>query len=109
MIKTITNSESSGFAAKSDSTIAIAQTSAINFAIVMRDPRLLVIWDIPHVALGISTEVRPTGQTSDRYYTLIREFPLRPLGSDKDLDQAIAMLDSSSRPFVSSGAPFLNE
>jgi HTH-type transcriptional regulator/antitoxin HigA len=39
------------------------------------------------------TEVRPTGETSDRYFALIREFPLRPLGSDKDLDQAIAMID----------------
>jgi hypothetical protein len=42
------------------------------------------------VARGKTTEVRPPDRTSDRYFVLIRELPLRPLRSDGELDQAIA-------------------
>ncbi len=40
-----------------------------------------------------TTEVQPSDRTSDRYFALVREFPLRPLGSDTELDQAVAMID----------------
>jgi HTH-type transcriptional regulator/antitoxin HigA len=39
------------------------------------------------------TDVHPARRTSDRYFALVREFPLRPIGSDKELDKAIAMVD----------------
>ena len=42
---------------------------------------------------GKTTEVRPPDRTSDRHLVLIRELPLRPLRSDGELDQAIAMID----------------
>jgi HTH-type transcriptional regulator/antitoxin HigA len=45
------------------------------------------------VARGKTTEVAPTERTTDRYFALIRAFPLRPLGSDTELDQAIAVID----------------
>ena len=45
------------------------------------------------MAHGKTAEVRPAGRTSDRYYVLIRELPLRPISSDKELDRAIAMID----------------
>ena len=45
------------------------------------------------MARGKTTEVRPTGRTSDRYFVLIQELPLRPLRSDEELDRAIAMID----------------
>jgi HTH-type transcriptional regulator / antitoxin HigA len=45
------------------------------------------------VAHGKTTEVRAPNPTSDRYFALIQEFPLRPLGSDTELDRAIAMID----------------
>jgi HTH-type transcriptional regulator/antitoxin HigA len=45
------------------------------------------------VARGKTTEVRPPERTSDRYFALIRELPLRPLGSDAELDRAIAMIN----------------
>lgn len=34
------------------------------------------------------------GKSEDRYLQLVRQFPLRPLNSDGDLDAAIAMIDS---------------
>ncbi len=34
------------------------------------------------------------GKTEDRYLELIRQFPLRPLRTDADLDAAIAVVDS---------------
>ena len=45
------------------------------------------------MAGGKTTEVRPPDRTSDRYFVLIRELPLRPLRSDGELDQAVAMID----------------
>jgi len=35
-----------------------------------------------------------TGQQRDRYLELIRAFPLRPIRSDEQLDQAIEVIDS---------------
>jgi HTH-type transcriptional regulator / antitoxin HigA len=32
--------------------------------------------------------------TSDRYFELVRRFPLRPIRSDEELDRAIAVIDS---------------
>jgi len=32
--------------------------------------------------------------SSDRYFELVRQFPLRPIRSDAELDRAIALLDS---------------
>jgi HTH-type transcriptional regulator/antitoxin HigA len=32
--------------------------------------------------------------TSDRYFELVRRFPLRPIRSDDELDRAIAVIDS---------------
>jgi HTH-type transcriptional regulator / antitoxin HigA len=34
------------------------------------------------------------GDTHDRYLELVREFPLRPLRSDEELDQAVKVVDS---------------
>ena len=34
------------------------------------------------------------GETQDTYLTLIRTFPLRPLRSEADLDEAMALLDA---------------
>jgi len=34
------------------------------------------------------------GKSEDRYLELVRQFPLRPLNSDSDLDGAIAVIDS---------------
>ncbi len=34
------------------------------------------------------------GEGEDRYLELIRHFPLRPLHSDRDLDAAVAVIDS---------------
>jgi HTH-type transcriptional regulator / antitoxin HigA len=45
------------------------------------------------VACGKTAEVRSPGRTSDRYFVLIRELPLRPISSDAGLDRAIAMID----------------
>jgi HTH-type transcriptional regulator / antitoxin HigA len=45
------------------------------------------------VARGKTTEVRPRGRTSDRYFALVQELPLRPISSDGELDRAIAMID----------------
>ena len=45
------------------------------------------------MARGKTTEVRPRDRTSDRYFALIQALPLRPLRSDGELDQAIAMID----------------
>jgi hypothetical protein len=45
------------------------------------------------MARGKTTEVRPRGRMSDRYFDLIREFPLRPIGLDAEPDRAIAMID----------------
>ena len=45
------------------------------------------------MARGKTTEVRPPDRTSDRYFVLIQELPLRPLRSDRELDRAIAMID----------------
>ncbi len=45
------------------------------------------------MARGKATEVRAPGRTSDRYFALIRELPLRPIGSDGELARAIAMID----------------
>jgi hypothetical protein len=45
------------------------------------------------VARGRTSEARPRGPTSDRYFDLVREFPLRPIRSDRELDRAIAVID----------------
>ena len=45
------------------------------------------------MARGRASETRPRGPTSDRYFDLVREFPLRPLRSDRELDRAIAVID----------------
>jgi len=45
------------------------------------------------VARGKTTEVRPPGRTSDRYFGLVQELPLRPISSAAELDRAIAMID----------------
>jgi HTH-type transcriptional regulator/antitoxin HigA len=45
------------------------------------------------VARGKTTEVPPSDRTSDRYFDLIQELPLRPLRSDTELDRAISMID----------------
>ncbi len=45
------------------------------------------------MARGKTAEVRPRGRISDRYFVLVRELPLRPISSDMELDQAIAMID----------------
>jgi len=34
------------------------------------------------------------GKTEDRYLDLVRQFPLRPLRTDADLDAAVAVIDS---------------
>jgi HTH-type transcriptional regulator/antitoxin HigA len=34
------------------------------------------------------------GKTEDRYLDLVRQFPLRPLRSDADLDAAVAVIDA---------------
>jgi HTH-type transcriptional regulator/antitoxin HigA len=44
------------------------------------------------VARGKTTEVRPPGRTSDRYFALVRELPLRPLRSDTGLARASEMI-----------------
>lgn len=36
----------------------------------------------------------PAARASERYLALVKAFPLRPLGSDNELDEAIAMIDS---------------
>jgi HTH-type transcriptional regulator / antitoxin HigA len=45
------------------------------------------------VARGKTTEVRPADRTSDRYFSLIKELPLRPLRSDAELARASEMID----------------
>jgi HTH-type transcriptional regulator/antitoxin HigA len=45
------------------------------------------------VARGKMTEARPPERTSDRHFALVRELPLRPLRSDRELDQARAMIN----------------
>ncbi len=41
-----------------------------------------------------TTSIRAVyGKTEDRYVALIRQFPLRPLRSDADLDAAVAVVD----------------
>ncbi len=41
-----------------------------------------------------TTSIRAVyGKTEDRYLDLIRQFPLRPLRSDADLDAAVAVVD----------------
>lgn len=35
-----------------------------------------------------------TGEVRDPYFDLVHRFPLRPIRTDEDLDQAIAMVDS---------------
>ncbi len=45
------------------------------------------------MARGKTAEAPPPKQTSDRYFVLIRELPLRPISSDAELDLAIAMID----------------
>jgi HTH-type transcriptional regulator / antitoxin HigA len=45
------------------------------------------------VVRGKTTEVRAPDRTSDRYFALIRELPLRPLRSDTELNRASAMID----------------
>jgi HTH-type transcriptional regulator / antitoxin HigA len=45
------------------------------------------------VARGKTAEVGPPSRISDRYFCLVRELPLRPISSDVELDQAIAMID----------------
>ena len=45
------------------------------------------------MARGKTAEVRPRGRISDQYFVLVRELPLRPINSDAELDQAIAMID----------------
>ena len=44
------------------------------------------------MARGKTTEVRPPGRTSDRYFALVRELPLRPLRSDTGLARASEMI-----------------
>jgi HTH-type transcriptional regulator / antitoxin HigA len=44
--------------------------------------------------MGTKTERKPAGPGGDRYLALVRELPLRPLRSEKELDRAIAMIDS---------------
>lgn len=36
---------------------------------------------------------RVYGKTEDRYFELVRQFPLRPLRTDADLDAAVAVVD----------------
>ena len=38
--------------------------------------------------------VEGTGNPRDRYFVLVRAFPLRPLRSDEDLGRAIQVVDS---------------
>ena len=45
------------------------------------------------MARGKTTEGRPSDRTSDRYFVLVQELPLRPLRSDRELDRAIVMID----------------
>ncbi len=45
------------------------------------------------MARGKTTDVRPLDRTTDRYFVLIQELPLRPLRSDSELDRAIALID----------------
>jgi hypothetical protein len=45
------------------------------------------------VARGKTAELRPQNLVDDGYFALIRELPLRPIGSDTALDRAIAMID----------------
>jgi len=41
----------------------------------------------------MASATRP-GNVKDRYLELVRRFPLRPIRSDKDLDEAVRMVDS---------------
>jgi HTH-type transcriptional regulator/antitoxin HigA len=41
----------------------------------------------------MSTVNRP-GKVKDRYFDLVLRFPLRPIRSDKELDEAVRMVDS---------------
>jgi HTH-type transcriptional regulator/antitoxin HigA len=45
------------------------------------------------VVRGKTAEVRPPDRTSDRYFALIQELPLRPLRSRSELERAITMID----------------
>jgi HTH-type transcriptional regulator/antitoxin HigA len=45
-----------------------------------------------HKNLGTSSHAL-YGKTEDRYFDLIRRFPLRPLQSEADLDAAISIID----------------
>lgn len=42
----------------------------------------------------MTTTYSPSRPYSDRYLDLIRAFPLRPIRTDAELDQAVAMIDS---------------
>src|SRR5205823_5286538 len=46
----------------------------------------------------VATKARaaPAGRAGTRYLALIREFPLRPIRSEAELDQAIAVIDALS-------------
>ena len=52
------------------------------------------------MARGRASEIRPRGPTSHRYFDLVREFPLRPIRSDRELDRAIAVIDRLLRGSV---------
>src|SRR5260370_41320054 len=42
---------------------------------------------------GATTIREVYGKTEDRYLDLVRQFPLRPLRTDADLDAAVAIID----------------
>src|SRR5260370_31837488 len=42
---------------------------------------------------GATTIREVYGKTEDRYQDLVRQFPLRPLRTDADLDAAVAVID----------------
>ena len=46
--------------------------------------------------------VKRKGAARDRYFELVRQFPLRPLRSDEELDEAVQVVDSLvSKPSLS--------
>ena len=42
----------------------------------------------------MSTRIKGTRKPRDTYFELVKRFPLLPIGSERDLDRAIALVDA---------------
>ena len=42
----------------------------------------------------MTTKLDPSGLPTDRYFDLVRGFPLRPIRTDAELDRAVVLIDS---------------